>query len=961
MKIKKFLSMLIVLLMLQSSLPARVLAADARRDGSGVVSVTVGDVYVTENKDGVFDSQLEFFFYDITPDQVRVELSNGEVYEGDGEYIRSLFGDDVQWDSEQDLGFPFEIGENEAYFRLFGNVYYYSVYVEEGVMQPKAVSVVTDPVVLTQWYDGVIYEGFGFYYETAPSHIVITYDDESVLEGSYDELKSLIDIQKTDPQDNNEPLVVGNNTGVLTVDGGNYEYQIVLCESENPYIIEMDPDWVYLTDRDGVWDETMGANRYDVRPGHIVIYLASGERLEGSYDELKDELGLEIHSPQDSGEPLKIGEANYAYIESPFAKSAAGYSVYVYEFVQGDDVVSFKVCDITIPQYSTGYYSNITDERIYYRYNVEPRIFELTYEDGTTDVVNGNDALLEKYGWSVHIYTDQDGDVFWELGDHEAYFEVLDKAREKIAFSGEVTVTIIENDFDHLEVKPWTIFEGDGRHPVYVLEDETVFCEYIYSIPVTAVMKNGDRVDLDGQYLEYRGALYDKDIYDGQYAQNQWGVGEHPVTVWLGGKSAQTTVKVIENPVERVDFRPITLRKGIDCVTRTDGDGNEYQHYLYDPEATVIYKGWDKVYGTNGGSVTIGGCQYRITDYSDNQETEHWGPGVHEVEASFLGYKGKIEITVVETDVDELAIADDGEYFTLTFKGGEEDDVYTVFKAEVIGKGSDGVMTVKLRTNRDVTMFARAEFDQTESGVQKVASGLTLTIGGLESNKLDFSPTFKKLVYIPFFDYALAVGAKYPEFKGYTPGEYDRDRIIDLAVNFAADFGKAAKYVPEEGFLMATPAMVLDAVEEVFGITDLEIDRCTGLNPRCGNIRVDLIYPVHGNKFKFYSLCQAPGAPLTYYGYTYPDFDTRFDKCKVSFDERIHVSEIAYLTDEDFVSGDVDLDGDVTMKDVLIMRRYIAGLDELTDAQIAAGDFDGDQEITMKDVLRARRIIAGLD
>ena len=59
--------------------------------------------------------------------------------------------------------------------------------------------------------------------------------------------------------------------------------------------------------------------------------------------------------------------------------------------------------------------------------------------------------------------------------------------------------------------------------------------------------------------------------------------------------------------------------------------------------------------------------------------------------------------------------------------------------------------------------------------------------------------------------------------------------------------------------------------------------------------------------------------------------------------------------------GDVNGDGDLTMKDVLLMRRYIAGLDELTQAQIAAGDMDGDGDVTMKDVLKARRIIAGLD
>ena len=59
--------------------------------------------------------------------------------------------------------------------------------------------------------------------------------------------------------------------------------------------------------------------------------------------------------------------------------------------------------------------------------------------------------------------------------------------------------------------------------------------------------------------------------------------------------------------------------------------------------------------------------------------------------------------------------------------------------------------------------------------------------------------------------------------------------------------------------------------------------------------------------------------------------------------------------------GDLDGDGDITMKDVLLMRRYIAGLDTLEDYEITLGDFDGDGDITMKDVLRARRIIAGLE
>ena len=58
--------------------------------------------------------------------------------------------------------------------------------------------------------------------------------------------------------------------------------------------------------------------------------------------------------------------------------------------------------------------------------------------------------------------------------------------------------------------------------------------------------------------------------------------------------------------------------------------------------------------------------------------------------------------------------------------------------------------------------------------------------------------------------------------------------------------------------------------------------------------------------------------------------------------------------------GDIDGDGDITMKDVLSMRRYIAGLDEADDGMILLGDIDGDGDITIKDVLIERRKIAGL-
>ena len=60
----------------------------------------------------------------------------------------------------------------------------------------------------------------------------------------------------------------------------------------------------------------------------------------------------------------------------------------------------------------------------------------------------------------------------------------------------------------------------------------------------------------------------------------------------------------------------------------------------------------------------------------------------------------------------------------------------------------------------------------------------------------------------------------------------------------------------------------------------------------------------------------------------------------------------------DEVPGDATGDGSVDMKDVLTIRKTIAGLDG--DVDKSAADVDGDGELTMKDVLMIRKFIAGL-
>ena len=58
--------------------------------------------------------------------------------------------------------------------------------------------------------------------------------------------------------------------------------------------------------------------------------------------------------------------------------------------------------------------------------------------------------------------------------------------------------------------------------------------------------------------------------------------------------------------------------------------------------------------------------------------------------------------------------------------------------------------------------------------------------------------------------------------------------------------------------------------------------------------------------------------------------------------------------------GDANGDKDVNMKDVLLLRRQIAGLETIGNKLYVNADYDGDGELTMKDVLAMRRFIAGI-
>ena len=59
--------------------------------------------------------------------------------------------------------------------------------------------------------------------------------------------------------------------------------------------------------------------------------------------------------------------------------------------------------------------------------------------------------------------------------------------------------------------------------------------------------------------------------------------------------------------------------------------------------------------------------------------------------------------------------------------------------------------------------------------------------------------------------------------------------------------------------------------------------------------------------------------------------------------------------------GDVDGDSQITMRDVLKLRRFLVGAEDLSPELLVNADVDFDGNYTMKDVLKLRRVIAGAE
>ncbi len=75
----------------------------------------------------------------------------------------------------------------------------------------------------------------------------------------------------------------------------------------------------------------------------------------------------------------------------------------------------------------------------------------------------------------------------------------------------------------------------------------------------------------------------------------------------------------------------------------------------------------------------------------------------------------------------------------------------------------------------------------------------------------------------------------------------------------------------------------------------------------------------------------------------------------------LNASQDSHVAVEFVLIGDLNLDGQVTISDLILLRRFLAQLEQVTTKGVHAADLNHNQAVTISDLITLRRVLAGLE
>lgn len=680
------------------------------------------------------------------------------------------------------------------------------------------------------------------------------------------------------------------------------------------------------------------------------------------------------------------------------------------------DIIENPVASIsvtgTLPEFvenTDGYWSTRTDDDtgqrvdyfeydLYSCYGTEVTVY---FKDGTQAEGEIGDNLN---GYYVDIRSNQHNQPF-TLGENAVTVSYL-------GVETTATLTVVETPVQSVEILDTSGFScieecdgywTNGLDPETGEYDRRFFYYYtdFNNIPVRITYKNGTVVNAK-TYETVDG--HDVRVTHDQYT-TPWTVGgENPVTVSFMGCSAQASVTITPNPVSFITLpegASVTLIENSDGYKYTD-NGEEFFYY-YSPDVSDIPV---EIHYTDG-TVKTAKPHEKVGDYyveTNNDQYNHpWTKGGENfITIKYMGREAELPVLIADSPVSSIEVTSDPTYeyvygdgyyggvddfypddltglaFTVHFKDGTSKSytgsdieegridghvvmIESVYDEQTIGNNpftlsylgasatinvtvvENNVSSIEMTRLPDNTVYSQYYFpDWIGAQVKVTYKNGTSTTVTLEKDDIRYSFFGMRTYFVDFdIDGITARIAPWYEYgENEITSRYFRLFFVDKHSDITGmDYQEDKEVVGIEvedfsatGENMLVKATYFDGTTESLRLTDI----CTSDEMGVADV--------------VYFAARTPKGLLPYRIITATDIDP---------DVYVFGQYFDVDGDEEFLRGDVDGDGVITVDDVTTLQRYLAEFPTAGAARILrCGDINNDGKINIRDVSALQRYLA---
>ncbi len=477
------------------------------------------------------------------------------------------------------------------------------------------------------------------------------------------------------------------------------------------------------------------------------------------------------------------------------------------------------------------------------------------------------------------------------------------------------------------------VFAGGGNEAVAIevaevtvdSTDVNVYCDvngnahfrYEFTVDYSVQLEDGSWLSGSGNRVWYDGEYHDIAIWGETQDQVEWRPGGRYRLIAMIDRNADCEfyVNVAEERAVSLEFDDFCVVDGNTDYQSIDDNGDPYAHYRVTPNNYRITLADGSVITAEGSPYFYIDGESYLPEVYDPQPEVHWKPGgTYSVVACVFGAYTTYNVTVLENPVEAVTVND----ITLIerFDGYEYDgdfyynfhplDCTVTFKDGAVAKTDD---MGNLEWNGENYFFNV----YTPSDMKNWNAGGTYKC---EGDFMGVTATFN--VHVVANDYAsLEIAGRNELTLTLTKKDGTKETYRAKALFAGGAVGNAysTNFITEEG-RMFSGSFVFPGVPSPY---DIDFDGPFYLE--LPGLRSNTLTGCKWLKEQFF-----PGG-----------------------------------AGPDVLPGDADGNGSLDLKDVLKLRRALAGAEELTEEQEAAADVNGDGAVNMKDVLLLRRILAGVE